>query len=610
MIRDKVAAGDLPELEERLPAEVLTVQPTNAIGTYGGTLRGAGMAPETTSDFQILTDTGLYSFSSDLTESYPNLAAGHEFTNGNKTCIVKLRKGVKWSDSMPFTADDVMFFFEDWQFNTDLSPRLSSRWQPAGEPMTTTKVDDYTVQFDFAVPYPSFPLIHHSGPAPRGWTAKHFMEQFHQQYNPKAEEEAKAGGFDNWQAKFGKMSSQNYGVQEPELPVLDAWAPVKVDSQRINFERNPYYMAADTEGNQLPYIDNASVEFVSNMEMMNLKAVSGELSMAGLDLLLANYPVLKEGEGAGNYRIQMVHSERGTDVALGFNQNHPDPVIKEIFNDVRFRQACSVAINRDEINELVFLGQGTPRQATINQTATFYKPEWGEHYAQYDVDLANNLLDEIGLDQKGSDGVRLRPDGQPMTFQLEYLPHEGPKKEVCELVVKYWAAVGLKAEAAARERSFLMTRLDAMEQDVSGWHVDRELERIAWANGWEGSKLGPGGNSGVTYCRGWRDWLLSKGESGVEPPQEAKDLAAAFEQWRQEAIGTPEYAEAGIKVHDLIAENLWIIGTLIGPQPVIVKNDLENVFSAAVMSGEKKFWWGAANWFWHTTRGAQWFFKV
>jgi peptide/nickel transport system substrate-binding protein len=284
-------------------------------------------------------------------------------------------------------------------------------------------------------------------------------------------------------------------------------------------------------------------------------------------------------------------------------------VTKEIFNDVRFRQACSVAINRDEINELVFLGQGTPRQATINQTATFFEQKWADHYAQFDPDLANQLLDEIGLDEKGADGVRLRPDGQPMTFQLEYLPHEGPKKEVCELVVKHWAAVGLKAEAAGRERNFLMTRLNTMEHDASGWHVDRQLERIAWENSWQGSKLGPGGNSGVTYCNGWKQWLNSAGETGIEPPEEAKQLAAAFDEWTAQAMGTPDYVAAAKLTHDLIAETLWIIGTLIGPQPVIVKNDLENVFTEAVYSGEEKFWWGAANWFWNTTRGDQWFFK-
>lgn len=113
---------------------------------------------------------------------------------------------------------------------------------------------------------------------------------------------------------------------------------------------------------------------------------------------------------------------------LVFNQIHPDPVLKQILTNVKFRQAMSVAIDRDEINELVFLCQGTPRQATINSSAKFSKEEWGKHFAQFDQDLANKLLDEIGLDKKGSDGVRLRPDGKPLAFQLEYLPQQGPRR--------------------------------------------------------------------------------------------------------------------------------------------------------------------------------------
>jgi ABC-type transport system substrate-binding protein len=243
MLQDLVAAGSLPEVEDRLPDEILVVKPTNAIGKYGGTLRGAGMAPETTSDLQILTDTGLNHFSNDLTELYPNLNTSFEFTDNNQTCVVHLRKGVKWSDGEPFTADDMMFYFEDWQFNPDLSPQLSSRWRPGGEPMTVTKVDDFTVRFTFAIPHPAFYMIHHSGGPIIAWRPKHFMEQFHVGYNPQADEQAKAAGFDNWQARFGRVASMNYGIQQPELPVVQPWKPVSVDSERMNYERNPYYMA-------------------------------------------------------------------------------------------------------------------------------------------------------------------------------------------------------------------------------------------------------------------------------------------------------------------------------------------------------------------------------
>jgi peptide/nickel transport system substrate-binding protein len=172
----------------------------------------------------------------------------------------------------------------------------------------------------------------------------------------------------------------------------------------------------DTEGNQLPYIDKVVVEYTANLDVVNLKTLSGALHVAGTDLMIMNYPVLKPGEKQGDYTVRLVNSERGADVALAFNTNHQDPVLKKIFNDVRFRQACSLAINRTEINELAFLGQGTPRAATVNESASFFNKAWADAYIQFDAAAAGKLLDAVGLDKKGSDGIRLRPDGKPMAF--------------------------------------------------------------------------------------------------------------------------------------------------------------------------------------------------
>ncbi len=191
----------------------------------------------------------------------------------------------------------------------------------------------------------------------------------------------------------------------------------------------------------------------------------------------------------------------------------------------------SLAINREEINEIVFLGQGTIRQATINETASFFKQEWADHYVALDLEQANSLLDELGLERDGS-GNRLRSDGQPLTFQLEYLPQEGPKTEVCNLVVRHWAELGIQVQASPRERNFLLERINAEAQDCTGWHVDRQLERAAWTYR-SGSKLSPGGNSIITYAYNWIQWFSSGGETGTEPPEEAQALAAVFNEWNR-----------------------------------------------------------------------------
>ena len=607
MLAELVKAGKLPPVEKRLPANPVEETPTNVIGTYGGTFYATGQAPETTSDAQIGMVAGLFHFSDDLKVTTPEVAESYNMSEDGKTCTINLRKGLKWSDGEDFTSDDMMFYFEDWQFDKDLAPTLATQWQPGGVPMKVTKVDDYSVRFDFEVPNPAFALLHYSGAPIEPYRARHYMEKFHIKYNPKADEEAKAAGFDDWKARFGKVAALNYGVQDPGLPVLGAWHPVKNDSQRQYYERNPYYWKVDPEGNQLPYIDKVQVEYTSGLEVTNMKAISGDVTVSGLDMLLVNYPVLKSNEAAGDYTVKLVYSERGSDVAFAFNTLHPDPVMRELFNDVRFRQAISVSVNRAEVNELVFLGQGVPRQATINESASFFKQEWADSFAQYDVDLAGKLLDEVGLDKKDAQGFRMRPDGKPFSFMLEYLPQEGPKTETFELIVKHFAKVGLKVEAAARERSYLITRLQASEHDCSGWHVDRQLERASYAYG-STQKLGPGGDSAITWAKPWRDWFISGGKAGQEPPQAAKDLFDAYGEWQQQTMGTAEYMAAGQKVHDLIAQDLWVIGIIgEGPQPVIIKNNLENVFKTG---DDRKIWWGAANWFWLPHKPWQWFFKA
>lgn len=606
MLADLVRSGQLPPIEKRLPKSPLVVKPNVVIGKYGGTFNFTALGPETTTDIQMGMVAGLFRFSDDLLTMTMEVAESYQFSPDAKSCTVNLRQGINWSDGTPFTADDMMFYFEDQVFNKDLSPTLATQWQPGKTPMVVTKVNNYAVKFDFTVPNPAFALIHFAGSPIEAWRPMAWLKKYHLKYNPNADTEAKAKGFDDWKAYFLKLSNWNYGVMAAGIPVLGPWRPVKNDSQRRNYDRNPYYWKVDTGGNQLPYVDYVIEEYVSSLDVANLRAISGEVTLDVLDLLVINYPVLKQGEKAGNYTIKNVFSERGADVAIAFNQLHKDPVLKKIFGEVKFRQAVSVAINRKEINDLVFLGLATPRQATINETASFFKQEWADNYAQFDTNLANKLLDEIGLDKKDADGWRMRPDGKVLEFSVEYLPQEGPKKQTMELVVKHWAKVGVKAAAAERDRAFLITRLNASDHDCSAWHVDRQLERASYAYG-STQKLGPGGDSAITWAKPWRDWFISGSKSGSEPPQEAKDLFDAYGAWQQTSMGTPEYAAAGIKVHDLIAKNLWVIGTVgQGPIPLMIKNTLENVF----VDAKKRVWYGAAMWGLLPDAPEQWFFKA
>jgi peptide/nickel transport system substrate-binding protein len=612
ILADLVKQSKLPPVEQRLPPNPFVRTVARKIGKYGGIGYGEGTSPESGNDVQLFNHTALYEFSVDLNTMTPKLAESFKFNADATSCTVSIRKGVKWSDGKPWTTDDIVFYFDDMQFNTEYTPVLSGTWKAGGQPIKVKKIDDYSIQFDFAVPLPSFQLIYYSGGPWVAWRQKTYFMNLHPKYNPNADAQAKAEGFVGWAAKFQKFATLwwNNGEMQPGVPALDPWVTTSVSTTQQIYERNPFYMEVDTEGNQLPYIDKWIVELTRDMEVFNARVISGNLTVAGSNVLMVNYPLLKANAQKGNYSIVMTYGELGADVCVQFNQIHPNPVLGEVFRDVRFRRAMSVAINRKEVNDLVFLGLGTERQATINSSAKLYQKKWGDSYAQYDPKLANQLLDQMGLDKKGPDGVRLMKDGKPLAFALEYRNELGPKKEVCELVVKHWQAVGAKVEPQERQSAFLQQRLNAQQQDVSGWQVDRALERIMWCGGWGNSKLGPGGNSAATYANEWKNWLNSGGKTGVEPPQDIKDLAALWDKWQSAVFDSAEYKDLGTKVFDNIAEWLYVIGVIgQGPQPVVVSNKVENVFTDDEISGKSKYWWGSASWYLCPTHAEQWFFK-
>ncbi len=152
---------------------------------------------------------------------------------------------------------------------------MAAQWVVSGERIGVTMVDDYTVEFTFSVSNPAFSLVNFSGGPSEPWRPRHYAEQFHVKYNPDAEAAATDAGFDSWQLYFLERISAttwNYGAQNPEMPVLAPWRPVSNDTQRQQYERNPYYFKVDTQGNQLPYVDYVTIDYAGDPEIMNLRA--------------------------------------------------------------------------------------------------------------------------------------------------------------------------------------------------------------------------------------------------------------------------------------------------------------------------------------------------
>jgi peptide/nickel transport system substrate-binding protein len=268
MLAKKVAAGELPPVAERLPEEVVVVDPMDEMGSYGGDYRIATITPGCCGDFELMFTRfqNILNVNPAIDDTIPNIAQGWELSSDFKSLKLMLRKGLKWSDGAPFTADDFIFWWEDFVLNEDLGQSVNPAWKPGGKPMKMTKVDDHTLQMDFAEPYPIVLDKLAFSPYARGRATfpvapKHYLSKLHIKYNPNANADAKKAGFDDWKKRFLSVyANQSDDRNVPGFPTMEAWVHVRSDELGNRyFERNPYFWVVDTAGRQLPYIDTATV---------------------------------------------------------------------------------------------------------------------------------------------------------------------------------------------------------------------------------------------------------------------------------------------------------------------------------------------------------------
>jgi len=582
MLAQLVKQGKLPPVEERLPKNPIVVKPFEEIGRYGSTLRRAWLGPgDRWGIGKLCYDANnLLRWASDSKTILPWLVEKYTISKDGKVYTFKLREGLKWSDGVPMTADDVMFWYEDVINNEELTPTFPSGLMSGNEKAKFEKVDTYTFRITFKEPNPTFIYAFPT----QGWfidTSKgslsfyapmHYLKQFHPKYTPKDKLEtlAKQKGFSKWYELFQYMIDY---IQNPDLPTMSPW---KVTSKTPNepvyvMERNPYYPVVDPEGNQLPYIDRVVHYLVSDAEMINMKAIAGEIDMQARHMRLPNYSLFMQNKDKGNYKVLTWRSGTGADPAIYLNQNIKDPIKRKLFQDVRFRQALSLAINRDEINKILYFGLGVPMQAAIPPGGAYYDEAWAKAYAQYDPARAKRLLDTLGL-KVGKDGFRIGPDGKPIELVVSFTTYPGSANmSTMELLKSYWEAVGIKTIIKQVDRSLYTTNCDSGDIEIGIWVMDR-MTNVAISAGrllgtWTDGPWAP------LYAR----WYWTKGKEGEEP---SGDLKKVYELWDQVNV-TTDAKKRDLLIKQMITlhrKNIWIIGTVGGlPQLVVVKNNLKNV---------------------------------
>lgn len=576
----------LPPVAERLPEEPLVVAPYEAIGNYGGTLVGLSKATEAgTSDLLSIRHVNLFRYSDDLKTVVPNVAKSWSWNDDYTELTVKLRKGHKWSDGQPFTAEDIKFWYEDLILNPEIYPETPSRWLFAGKPMQVEVVDPQTVKLIFPVPTPGI-VNRFAVDFGQPFQPKHFYEQFHIKYNPKANELAKERGFKNW----AELVNNYYGgsdwkdVPSPLLkgtdtrvaPTLESHILVEETATGRHLVANPYFHMVDTAGNQLPYINEIDEQYVADKEVQNLKLTNGEVTYKMQAIFIEDYPLLKDNESKGGYTVDLAPG-LGENVFYAFNTTHKDPVLREIFNDVRFHEAMSLAINRDEIKELVYLGQAEPMQATPAEplTVTFVTKDQLTYMIDYDPDRANALLDEMGLRDSNGDGVRERPDGKPLVIRVVY-SNQGAPVKLHELIRDYWSAVGVRADLKEVTSDEYRASANNNDLDLTVWKNDgtsgptisQDTSRLV-------PPFGDYFNPGTGFE--WAAWKRSGGKEGIEPPEDVKKLWDLATRFIQVPLGSEESNKIGHEIVGIHVKNLWKIGTVGNIRgPVYHRNDLRN----------------------------------
>ncbi len=597
-LAEQVKAGKLPPVDQRLPANPRVIKPLEVPGQYGGTWRRAFRGLADYLAVGKLMEARLFSWDAPDTSTLkvvPNVVEKWEQSADATEFTFYLRKGIKWSDGTEVSTDDVKLWWEDFMGNTDLNPapplpnltrsRVGSEWKPA----TLTIVDKYTWKVKYPVPNPLLPIgIAKSGGnnghsnvvwpgflIPSKW-AKQYLPKYANGGKEALDKMAQERKFTSWVDLWGKGGDTTGPIGSfllnPDQPTLTAWKMVQVlPADPIRMERNPYFHHVDDQGNQLPYIDAVEHSFFENAEVLKLWIAQGKIDLQNRMVDVGAYTFFKENESKGDYRVLKWRSAN-TETYFP-NQNTPDPVLAKLFATPDFRQALNIAVNRKEVAEVVYNGLYKPRQYSPVPGSPEYDPEMEKVWTEYDPKKANDLLDGLGL-KKGPDGMRLRPDGQPLAITIEHATAPGlAANDMHEMVRKAWTAIGINTSVKGVDRALYMEHYRTGDMEVGQWGFDRSSAVKADPGRWLGTI--DDGPWAPTYGH-WYDQNAWKKE---EPPQDHM-IRKIWDFWEKcrtepdEAKSNAYFMEI-IKIHKQAPIAIGVVGENVSPW--IVKNNVKNV---------------------------------
>ncbi|MGI9310045.1 MAG: ABC transporter substrate-binding protein [bacterium] len=589
----RVAAGALPPTAQRLPTTPSVVEfdarsesesenenERTRIGEYGGTLR---LLMGKSKDIRMMMVYGyarLIGYDRDLNLA-ADILARYE-AKEQRQFTFHLRRGHRWSDGAPFTAEAFRYYWNDIVNNEDLYPfGLPKQLLVDGEAPRVEFIDAATVRYTWSKANPHFlPAL--AAPRPLFLYAPgHYLKQFHADHAAPDRLAAMVAdaGARNW-AGLHHRKNHPYKNDNPELPVLQPWVnSTAPPAERFVFKRNPYYHRVDTQGRQLPYLDEVAIHIASS-SLVAAKTAAGESDLQGRYIRLDNYTFLKAGESRNDFSVRLWRGGGGSQLALYPNLNHNDPTWRDLARDRRFRRALSLGINRFEINQVIYFGLANESNNTVLPESPLFDADADadadarDEWIRYDLAAANRLLDDIGLTERSENGLRRMRNGETLEIVLHTAGESTEETDILELIGDSWRKLGIKLHTKPSQREVFRERVFSGEAMMAMWGgIDNGLPTA----GMSPQEFAPTSQTQLQWPK-WGQYFESSRKVG-EPP----DLAAAaelldlYQRWSNAptALLRETIWRRMLAIH---REEVFTIGLINGvPQPIVVSNRLRNV---------------------------------
>ncbi|QQA45056.1 ABC transporter substrate-binding protein [Pelagovum pacificum] len=580
-----VENGTLPPVEERLPTEPMVYETSNMVdgaGVYGDTMRHViGGRPEGWNYwggqvtgwggidiglFECLTRTGpLFTLNADSLEPLPNLAKSWEWSDDGMELTVSLIEGAKWSDGDPFDSEDVMFYWDHIVQDPEVQPLNGATPETFGQGTTLEKVDDYTVKFTFTTERPEQVLYSMAygtfcpGPS-------HILAPEHPANNP-----------DNSYEDFRNAFPPEY----MNFPVMGGWVPVEYRADDIVvMRRNPYYWKVDSDGNQLPYLNEMQYR-LSTWADRDVQAVAGTGDFSNLEQAENFVESLRRAaEDDAPARLEFGPRIIGYSLYMNFSGNgwgEPDDrqqAVRELNRNLEFRQGVTQALDRVRLGESLVKGPFTSQYpGGLYAGTTFYDKDSTVFYP-YSLESAAAHFEAAGLEDTDGNGFYNWPEGSPagdgdVTITLLANTDYQTDRNLAEAVVAMMEEAGIKLSLNLMSGNDRDATRDSGRYD---WRVERNASDLITVVQ-NTAQLAPTGprTSSVHFAN-------DDGELDLMPfEEEMVDAVNGF----MATNDSEERAELMKTYQQLYTENLYGIGLTNYPGALIINKRFDNIPSGA-----------------------------